>query len=159
MLVHFSEPCRANGYGGEIKPPGIGPQVLVHVSIYLGKPFWQELDRRFYSMFPLGSILGTYFDQPNCAKAVAFLALRLRPRLTLRPLCNWRMGEAAKRVRAGAQRGMREGPYKPSPVVFIGNPQVRSPISLSTSKFVIFVSPNFGHASSLLAGKGNPCVC
>ena len=24
----------------KVKPPGIGPQVLVHVSIYQGKPFW-----------------------------------------------------------------------------------------------------------------------
>ena len=24
----------------KLTPPGIGPQVLVHVSIYQGKPFW-----------------------------------------------------------------------------------------------------------------------
>ena len=28
------------GYGSKIQPPGIGPQSLVHVSIYQGNPFW-----------------------------------------------------------------------------------------------------------------------
>ena len=27
----------------KIKPPGIGPQILVHVSIYQGKPFWVHI--------------------------------------------------------------------------------------------------------------------
>ena len=34
------------GYGmvwAKIKPPGSGPQVLVHVSIYQGNPFWVHI--------------------------------------------------------------------------------------------------------------------
>ena len=37
----------------KIKPPGIGPQVLVHVSTYQGKPFWVHI----FDSRPFGSVV------------------------------------------------------------------------------------------------------